>query len=561
MKELLSRVFSNPIIAAELILASFFVNFLALVSPIYVMQVLNRYLAQGVDATLVTLTSGALIAAALEFAFRQARASLARGVSVLPDESLSIRGFGILARAKTSALDQIPPETRREMVSGSQAIETAYNATNIATILDVPFALMFVGVLYLMNPIISMVVATFLVAVFAAGIYGGLSLRDKTAESQNASGVGGTLLSTLTREGDTVRAFNATGFLIDAWRKHTYHAQGLRREIGSRQDLVQSITQSSTGLMSIAVVTVGATLVVLGEMDVGTMMGANILSARALQPISKFSQLGATFAKARQSMELFAKLATVPLEQDSGSALSEYSGHVEFRDVAMAFQGSPTPLFESLSLDLKPGKVLVVTGANGTGKTTFAKLLMGLLDPARGQILVDGLDLKQVAPEWWRRQVIHLPQEPALLNATIEENLRVNAPDIDISELNRIIDATGLRRFVDESPQGFETPVVDNGWRLSEGIRRRIALARALTTKGRLAIIDEPTESLDAEGCAAVYNILGQLARAGATIIVLSHDRDVVKGPHMVLDLNVKPVPEVTEAGVGPKAVEAEAIR
>ena len=402
MKELIRRVFLNPIIASELILASFFVNSLALVAPIYVMQVLNRYVAQGVDATLVTLSSGALIAAALEFAFRQARASLARGVSVLPDETLSIKGFGILARAKTSALDEFPPETRREMVSGAQAIETAYSATNIATILDVPFAFMFLGVLYLMHPIISMVVGFFLIAVFAVGIYGGLSLQGKTAESQEASGVGGTLLSTLTREGDTVRAFNAAEFLTGAWRNHTYHAQGLRREIGSSQGLVQSITQSSTGLMSVAVVSVGAVLVVQGEMDIGAMMAANILSARALQPVSKFSQLGATFAKAQQAMGLFVKLARVPLEQDSGSALSEYSGHVEFRDVAISFQGSSTPLFESLSLDLKPGKVLVVTGANGTGKTTFAKLLMGLIEPARGQILIDGLDIKQVADSgWW----------------------------------------------------------------------------------------------------------------------------------------------------------------
>jgi len=547
MKELIRRMMSRPIISMELLIGSLFVNVLALGSSLYVMQVLNRYVSQGVDATLVTLTTGALLAMALEFAFRQARASLARGISVGPDEQTAITGFTALTRAKVSAIDQIPAETRKEMVSGTAAIETAYNANNITTILDVPFSLVYVFVLYLLQPIIAYIVIGFIVAVFLVGLIGGLALQEKTAEMQNASGMGSALLGTVTREGDTVRSFNAGEFLRKSWIEHISGIQRLRRDVNGRQGFVQTVTQSSTGLLTVAVISVGATLVVIGEMDVGAMIAANILSARALQPISKLSQLGAAFAKARQSLEMFAKLAEVPLEPDSGSALRSYAGGMEFRDLAFAFTGATSPMFESLSLKLEPGAILVVTGANGTGKTTFGRLLMGLLEPVRGQILVDGLDLKQVAPEWWRRQVVYLPQEPALFNATIEENLRINNADMDGSMLNAIIDACGLRKFLDESPQGFETQIGDNGWRLSEGIRRRIALARALTTGGQLAIIDEPTESLDAEGCAAVHQILAALVKQGKTIILMSHDKNMVNGPHMLLDLNEKPIPVATE--------------
>ncbi|MBT6607424.1 MAG: ATP-binding cassette domain-containing protein [Rhodospirillaceae bacterium] len=554
MRELLRRMLSRPIIAIELLVGSLFINILALGSSLYVMQVLNRYVSQGVDATLITLTTGVLMAIALEFAFRQARASLARGVSVGPDEKTAVNGFVTLTRAKVAAIDQIPPETRKEMVSGTAAIETAYNANNITTILDVPFSLVFVFVLYVLQPIIAYIVLGFIIAVFLVGLLGGLAMQAQTAEMQEASGMGSALLGTVTREGDTVRSFNAGDMLRGSWTDHIYGLQKLRRDINARQGMVQTITQSSTGLLSVAVISVGATLVVIGEMDVGAMIAANILSARALQPISKLSQLGAAFAKARQSIEMFAKLSQVPLEPDSGSALRTYSGAVEFRDAAFAFQGANAPMFESLSLKMEPGSVLVVTGSNGTGKTTIGRLMMGLLEPIRGQILVDGLDLKQVAPEWWRRQVIYLPQEPALLNATIEQNLRVNNPEIDGTALNAIVDACGLRKFLDESPQGFETPVMDNGWRLSEGIRRRIALARGLTTNGQLAIIDEPTESLDADGCAAVHQILGALVKQGKTIIIMSHDPNVVNGPHTVLDLNEKPVP--TAAEVNPAAAQ-----
>ena len=543
MKELIRRLFLRPMIATELIIASAFISVLALASPLFVMQVLNRYVSQGVDATLVTLVMGVLIAIGLEFAMRQARLRLARGVNVIPDEAAAFAGFGVLSRARMSSLEKVPPEARREIVNGVSTLETAYNANNIATVLDVPFSLIFIFVLYLIEPTIAYIATGFLVAIFLGGVWSGISLRKKTAELQEVSAQGSALLGTVTREGDTVRAFNADHFLRQAWQKHVRFSQRKRRDLTSDQGILQTFTLTANGLLSVAVIAVGATLVVMGKMDTGAMIGCNILAARALQPISKFSQLGAGFAKAREALQIFKKMSAVALEADGGSAMAEYKGGLEFRDAAFAIGGGTTPLFESLSLKLEPGSVLVVTGANGTGKTTVARLIAGLLEPTRGQIFADGLDLQQIAPEWWRRQIIYLPQEPSLLNATIEENLRINAPDMEAAELNQIVKAAGLRRFLDESPNGFETQIIDNGWRLSEGIRRRIALARALATRGMLAVIDEPTESLDAEGSAAVHAVLGQLVKRGCTVIVMSHDKNIVKGRHIVLDLDAKPVP------------------
>jgi len=557
MNELMRRFMARPAIAIEMLVGSLFVNVMAIASPLFVMQVLNRYVGQGVDATLYTLTIGVLIAIALEFAFRQSRLSLARGISVGPDEKIASIGFETLTRAKMQALDQTPAETRKEIVNGTAAIETAYNSSNVTTILDAPFSLLFIFVLYLIQPIIAYLVFVFVAGVFVIGVVSGHRLQEKNQELQGVSGVGSSLLSTVTREGDTIRSFNAGDFLRRAWREHITGAQSLRRDIAASQGLMQTVTQSANGLMSVVVIAVGASMVVLGEMDVGAMIGCNILAARALQPITKLAQLGSAFAKARQSLDMFRKLSNVELEADSGSALREYSGRVEFRDAAFAFPGATVPIFESLSMKLEPGTVLVVTGDNGTGKSTFARLVLNLITPIRGQVLVDGLDLQQVSPEWWRRQTIFLPQEPALLNATIEENLRVNNPDMDGAVLNQVVDLCGLRKFLDESPDGFETVVTDNGWRLSEGIRRRIALGRALTTNGALAVIDEPTESLDAEGSKAVHRILGEMAKQGKTIIIMSHDRNIVKGPHLLLDLNVKPTPELSQQGEAPAPASA----
>jgi len=537
---------SKPTVAFELITSTLFISILALASPIFVMQVLNRYVSQGVDATLITLTSGVLIAIVLELVFRQARLHIAQIISTNRDEDNALNGYKTLVHSKLSALERVPPDTRREILGGQQAIEQAYSASNIAVILDVPFALLFVFVLYLLVPPIALIVLGFIFIVFFGGILGASSMNAMTNEVTEASSANSALLGTAIREAETVRAFNAGGNLTNSWVGQIMQLQWLRRKLALRQGLVQSLTQSSNALMSVAVIVTAGILVVSGKLDVGAMIGANILGARALQPISRFSQLGATFAKARQALNLIDEFANLPLEKERGSALSNYSGGIEFRDISFNYDNDNNPLFERLNLKLEPGSILIVAGSNGAGKTTLARMIVGLLEPSRGNLLVDGLDIQQAAAEWWRKQVTYLPQEPALVGGTIGENILVNKPEAGMERLNQIIDAVGLRRFVDESEAGIETPILDNGWRLSEGIRRRIALARALITDGKLVVFDEPTESFDTAGVKVVHTVLSALAKAGSTVIIMSHDRNIVQGRHIILDLDEKPIPNVS---------------
>ena len=545
MKEFWSRLMSNPAVTFELVTATLFISILALASPIFVMQVLNRYVSQGVDATLITLTSGVLIAIVLELIFRQARLHIAQVISTSKDEDHALNGYKTLVHSKLSALERVPLDTRREILGGQQAIEQAYSASNITVVLDVPFALLFVFALYLLVPAIALVVLTFIVVVFFGGILGASSMNSVTNEVTEASSANSALLGTAIREAETVRAFNAGSNLTSLWGGQVTQLQWLRRKLALRQGLVQSLTQSANALMSVAVIVTAGILVVSGELDVGAMIGANILGARALQPISRFSQLGSAFAKARQALNLIEEFSKLPLEKERGSALSNYSGGIEFRDVSFNYGKDNNPLYEQINLKIEPGSILIVTGSNGAGKTTLARMIVGLLEPTRGNLLVDGLDVQQAAAEWWRKQVTYLPQEPALIGGTIGENILVNNPEAGSERLNQIIDTVGLRRFVDESESGIETPILDNGWRLSEGIRRRIALARALITNGKLVVFDEPTESFDTAGVKVVHTVLSTLAKAGCTIIVMSHDPKIVQGKHIVLDLDNKPVPSV----------------
>jgi ATP-binding cassette subfamily C protein LapB len=560
MKELLARLKSRPAIFFEMIAASLLANILALATPLFVIQVLNRYIAHGVDATLATLTIGTVIAILLEFGFRQVRLRLAASVNAPFNRELTNSAFAVLTGAKSAAGDAMAPGLRQQIVSSADTIQATYAAPNVAALFDVPFVLIFVAVLFLLSPTLAVIAAVFLVVVFAVALMTMATLRAPTRDMLTTGGRRGTLIGAAITAADTVRAFNAQDFINRQWRNESALFQRLHRIVMGRQGVVQTLSISAQGLMSVAVIATGAILVVQGRMDVGSMIGANILAARALGPLIKLAQMSESFVKARQALALLHEFSKIPRERTEGSALGEYSGALEFQDLGFAHPGQRTPLFESMSLKLEPKALLVFAGSNGAGKTTLARLIVGLLEPTRGKILADGVDLAQIVPEWWRKQIVYLPQEPSFLNATIRDNLLAGNPDLDDGDLNDLAHAAGLKSFIDQSPEGFDTPLTANGANLSLGVRRRLALARALATDGILVVIDDPTEGLDTEGAQLVMETINKLAKRGRTIVVFSHNPQILAAAPQYVDLNSKPVPKLVrnkKDDKGPVPLEA----
>lgn len=551
MREFFNRLKAKPYLFSELLLASFFISLLALSSPIFVIQVLNRYVSNGVDSTLVTLTTGVLIAVALEFSFRQVRLKMARGVSVKPDAQLAGGAFATLTSAKTAAIERMPAALRREVMNGLASVQQAYSPANLTTVLDVPFALLYIVVLFLIKPMLAVIALSFMLAMFLFTILVHKLLAKPMQDLNQVSVRNNALVGSALLAADSVRSFNAAVFLKDAWGKQQALTNALRRKVVDKQGLSQSLTQSASAVMGVAIIAVGALYVVAGEMSVGAMIGANILASRALAPINRVAQLSQMFARARQALDLLERFMKLPREESKGSALKQYQGRLELKDLAFMHPGAAGPLFESVSLELSPGLVLVISGGNGTGKTTLARLLVGLLEPTRGQILIDGLDLRQVMPQWWRRQIIYLPQEPVFFDGTIRENLVTVNPDLKDARLGQIIERAGLKRFIDESSEGLETPIYNGGSNLALGIRRRFALARALVSDGRLVIFDEPAEGLDAEGGAMIARMMTQMIKNGRTLIVCSHNPKILQGPRVLcLNLDVKPIPSLVTTPV-----------
>lgn len=545
MKELIHRLFKKPVLASEIFIATIFITLLTLAMPLYSIQIFNRYITYGFHGTLITLTTGMLIAIFLQLGFRILRTKMASAVNQAPNDLLSLEVLAAISQAKAEPLDQFSRQRIQEALNSVQTIQNSYDEQTLNTMMDAPFSLLLIAVTYLLSPFLAGIAV---IGIMIGLLTGWLSLKKSQQDSEQLLkeiSKHRTLNYSVVNALDTVRAFNATGFLQNFWQGQLIKISELKKKMTDAKELSQTLSLSGSSLTSVFIYAAGATLVVQGEMTVGTLIGANILVARAYQNITRLVPTHHVLSRAKEAFKEIALIRRLPLEPVSGSALRAYQGRIEFQDVGFAYPNTTHPVFESVSLNIEPGTAMAVVGQNGTGKTTLAKLLIGLLEPRRGSILADSVNLQQLAWPWWRRQIIYMPQEPTFINGTIRENILFSNPDLDEASLNHILRASDLKVFLDQTPNGLNTMLTDNGKHLSLGIRRRLSLARGLATNGQLVVLDEPTDALDETGIKAVYKIMNDLIIANKTIIVFSNDPKILKGASSVLNLNIKPIPEL----------------
>ena len=552
MNEIWRRLALYPRLRLELFLSSLLINLLGLAGSLYSIQVLNRYLALGIDTTLLTLTVGALIAVVFELALRSARLRIAQWLCARADATLGEAVFESSVRGQYALLEQLPVAARREILAGLATTQQSFGATNVVTLLDAPFAFVFLFVLALLNPILALTALLIMGGVALVSLLAQRRLREPMeAQSRSAIQLAGHQ-QTLAAGTEMVRAFQAAGPLRERWDQCGSELAGLRATLNSLQNTIQNASYAGGVLLGMLVMAIGAREVLAGRLDVGTLIGANILAGRALAALTRALGLGEAIGRGQRALDLIRQLCAIPQERSDGVSLGHYSGSLRFEDAAFAYPKQPTPIFEHFDFDLPGGGVVAVTGANGTGKTTLARLLVGLLEPTRGRLLADSMDLRQADPGWWRSQVAYLPQEPLFFDGTLRENLVVMAPDTPDDEILALCRELGVGAFVEGSNDGLSLVLRNGGNSIPLGIRRRLALARALLGKGRLVVLDDPTEGVDADGCKAIAAILNRLVKAGHSLVVMSNEGFIISAAQAVIDLNQKPQPRVVRAPTPP---------
>jgi ATP-binding cassette subfamily C protein LapB len=221
---------------------------------------------------------------------------------------------------------------------------------------------------------------------------------------------------------------------------------------------------------------------------------------------------------------------------------------VLINDLAFQYPDTKNPIFVGLHAKFQSGQLTVVTGMNASGKSTLIKNFVSLLDPVRGSIQVDGIEISQLSLDWWRENISYLPQNPQFISATLRDNIfGYHEEDQDNEKINFVIESSDLADFIQSHPEGIDMPISQTANELSFGIKKRIALARALVNDGKLVFFDEPTESLDTKGCQQIYQTIQNLLHNEKTMVIATSDPQIIQMASLVIDMNQKPSPKVLE--------------
>jgi ATP-binding cassette subfamily C protein LapB len=525
------------------------INILALATPIYVIQVLQRFVAYGNNGTLLTLVIGVVAITIFEFFFRNVRHSMVRELDII-NIQLSDAVKSKLASIKTS-IYAVSNQFNTKLISSQlNNVNFTFTASNIITVIDVPFTLIFITAIFLIHYQLGLIIIFFILIPFLLIKLFSDSINKSVQSLYRTSIQIDRTYDDLTSKYSTHRFFNITGIINKIWNTGLQKILTLQNDTDAKRNLLSSLMQSLMSLVTISIIAWGALLAVDGQISVGALIGANILSARAIMPIIKYAQLREGLTKSEESLNDINNLLRIPHEESGGTNIKDFKANVTINNLQVIYPKTKNPVFDGLNCKIISGDVVAVVGNNGSGKTTLINALGSILDFNRGSILLDDIEIQQISLPWYRSQIIFVPQEPKFFNFNFIDN-HIGASKIKKDRFLEIIDKTDLSDFINRHPNGLEMMFENNGENLPVGIRKRMAFARGMITDGKLVILDEPTESLDDKGREAIYKLIDEFKSQEKTIIIATNDDELLKRTSKIINLDNKPHPILLRTKAG----------
>ena len=543
MKSLLARVTSNRPLFIKLLVASFLVNILALATPIYVIQVLQRYVAYGVTSTLVTLILGVTFIAIFEFFFRNIRHRMAREYELKNVEIANM----VLTKLNNikSHIYEVSFKLRNDLINKNlNIIQNTFSASTILVILDVPFTIIFLLALFLIHYQIGLICLFFLIIPFLIDRLYSTKINKLSKQSELIQSSIFRIFDNVITRNLSIKFFALTNPIAKSWNFLANRIANNRENLEAEKNLVSSFSSSLGSLLTITVIGWGATLAVDGQISVGALIGANILAARALMPLIRYVSNKNNLLSAENAMNEINEYLRIPSDISEGASLKEFKGSIEVRDLFFQYPKTKNPIFESLNLSIGPGNIVSIIGSNGSGKSTLINIFSSVLDLTRGSVMVDGVELSQLAKTWYRDQIAFSPQEPKFIDGSIKDNL-IGSKTVDESEFIRIMKEVDLANYINSIENGINTLLEDRGETLPVGIRKRMSLARAMINQSQLIVLDEPTEGLDKIGKDTVINLIKNESKKNKTIVLATNDQELVNMSHILIDMSSKPKPTI----------------
>lgn len=511
---------------AEIMLASCAINILSLALPITILQVYDRIIPNEANSTLAIFALALGIILLLDLFLSLGRSYITTWTSARVQHRLACQGVEHLFRSDLRAFDSEAPGVHIQRIRSIDSIKTHYAGQSLLLAVDVPFAILFFVLIGLIaGPLAMVPIVIFVVLSFAANAAGkrlgdALKGRSKTDDQRY------NFMIEVLKNIYTVKGLGLESMMVRRYERLQGSSAEASYRVAVSNTWGRNAGQISSQLTAITVGAYGSTLVMEGALTIGGLAACTLLAGRSAQPMMRAVNAWTQHQNARVKRQQIEDLMAMPLESKPGApAIHKIEGNVALDKVAFSYTTEDASLFKDVNIRLNAGETIAIRGANGSGKSTMLGLMMGLHVPTSGAVLIDGQDAWEHDPVSLRSQVVYLPQQPALFQGSLLENLTMFRGDAHVDAALRMADRLGLHDAVGRMPNGYETRVehaANDG--LPGGVRQRIALVRALTLveDPRLILFDEANSFLDQESDVKLLEVLREY-RGSCTVVIVSH--------------------------------------
>lgn len=505
-------------------LAAVLINIFSLTSPIFIMNIYNRVIPNNALETGWVLGLGALTVFVFDFIMRNLRGYF---IDLAGRRIDVIAGRRIYDQLLNMKLAERPASSGSfaNMLRDFDSVRDFITSATLTTVVDLPFTLLFLFVIWLLGGSVAFVLAGLILCVFVAGVVLQFPLKSLVRKATKSAEAKHGLLIESIHGLETIKAVGADGRMREKYGRYLAENSGYGQKSRFVSALGANISTWIQQTASIFVVLIGMYLIKDSEMSVGALIACVLLAGRAIAPIGQMANLMSRYHGARTALKTLNDIMSKPVERPANKQFlhrPDMQGKITFRKVSFAYPRTDRKVLDNASFSIEAGEKVGVIGRIGSGKSTLARLAMGLYDPVEGTMLIDDTDYRQIDPADLRRNIAYIAQDVVLFNGTVRDNITVSVPHATEKEILEVSKAAGVHDFISRHPMGYDAPVGERGEGLSGGQRQCVALARAMLLKPNLYICDEPTNAMDAEAEAAFTHHIQEQTK-DKTLILITH--------------------------------------
>lgn len=518
----------------EILVISFVLQLIGLATPLAFQVVMDKVLVNHAMKTLNVIAIGLLAATLFEVILTGIRTWVFARTSSKIDVELGARLFRHLLALPIAYFQARRVGDSVARIRELENIRSFLTGNALTLVLDLFFSFVFIFVMLWYSKLLTLIVVISipLYVLLAVGITP--ILRSRLKEKFDTGAKNQAFLVESISGIDTVKSMAVEPRWIDNWEKQlsTYVSAGLdATNVGTIAN--GGVTMVSK-LVTVALLWVGAGLVVEGNLTVGQLIAFNMLSGRLTEPILRIAQLWNSFQQVGVSMERLGDILNAPMEVvGQKTRIPRLEGAIEFDQVSFRYRPDNPDVIREVNLKIVPGEVIGIVGRSGSGKSTLTRLMQRLYVPDRGRVLIDGQDISIIDTTSLRHQLGIVLQENVLFTGTIRDNIALANPALPIEVIIEAAKLAGAHEFICELPEGYDSKVGEHGTGLSGGQRQRIAIARALISNPRILIFDEATSALDYESERIIQENMRKIC-AGRTVLIIAHRLSAVRDANRI---------------------------